>query len=163
DLARGSTSRLTSSASSDYAPVWSPDGGKILFGSARPGLADLFEVASGGGSAERQGFHDAQGQNPLDWSRDRPVALFGSVSRTTGSDVWCLPLSGEGKPTPLVSTRFEEVDAQISPDGRWFAYSSDESGRAEVYVQSFADASKRYQVSTSGGGRPRWRGDGKEL
>jgi len=62
-----------------------------------------------------------------------------------------------------VQSRFAEADAQISPDGRWFAYSSDESGRAEVYVQSFADASKRYQVSTSGGGRPRWRGDGKEI
>jgi len=163
DLARSSTSRLTATAGSDYAPVWSPDGGRILFGSARQGLSDLFEVSAGGGSAERQIFHDTLDKNPLDWSRDGRFALFVSVSPTTREDIWILPLSGEGKAAPLVQTRFSELDAQISPDGRWFAYSSDESGRAEVYVQSFADASKRYQVSTSGGGRPRWRGDGKEL
>jgi Tol biopolymer transport system component len=163
DLNRGSTSRLTATTGSDYAPVWSPDGGRILFGSARPGLSDLFEISAGGGSAERQLFHDDRDKHPLDWSRDGRFALFASESPTTRGDIWILPLSGEGKATPLVQTRFAEADAQVSPDGRWFAYSSDESGRAEVYVQSFADASKRYQVSTSGGSRPRWRGDGKEL
>jgi len=163
DLARGSTSRLTATAGSDYAPVWSPDGGRILFGSARPGLSDLFEISAGGGSAERQILHDTLDKNPLDWSRDGRFALFVSVSPTSREDIWILLLSGEGKAAPLVQTRFSELDAQISPDGRWFAYSSDESGRVEIYVQSFADPSKRYQVSTSGGGRPRWRGDGKEI
>jgi eukaryotic-like serine/threonine-protein kinase len=163
DLGRGSTSRLTATAGSDYAPVWSPDGGKILFGSARPGLSDLFEISAGGGSSERQVFHDTQDKNPLDWSRDGRFALFVSISPTNREDIWILPLSGEGKAAPLVQTRFAEADAQISPDGHWFAYSSDESGRHEIYVQSFADASKRYQVSTSGGRRMRWRGDGKEL
>jgi Tol biopolymer transport system component len=162
-LGCGSTSRLTATTGSDYAPVWSPDGGRILFGSARPGLSDLFEISAGGGSAERQLFHDDRDKHPLDWSRDGRFALFASESPTTRGDIWILPLSGEGKAAPLVQSRFVEMDGQISPDGRWFAYSSDESGRAEVYVQSFADASKRYQVSTSGGSRPRWRGDGKEL
>jgi WD40 repeat protein len=163
DLARGSTSRLTATIGSDYAPVWSPDGGKILFGSARPGFSDLFEIAAGGGSTERQIFHDGQEKNPLAWSPDGRFALFVSISPTTREDIWILPLDGQRKAAPLVQTRFAEQDAVISPDGRWFAYSSDESGRLEIYVQAFADASKRYQVSASGGGRPRWRGDGKEI
>jgi len=163
DLERGSTSRLTSTPGSDYGPIWSPDGRKILFASSRSGLPDLFEITSGGGSAEKLVFHDAQDKNPLDWSRDGRFALFVSISPATSEDIWILPLSEGGKPAPLVATRFSEIDAQISPDGRWFAYSSDESGRPEVYVQSISDASRRYQVSTSGGSRPRWRGDGKEL
>ena len=163
DLTRGSTSRLTTAAGSDYSPVWSPDGSRILFGSARPGFADLFEISAGGGSAERQVLHDAQDKNALDWSRDGRFALFLSISPSTREDIWTLPLEGGGKPAPIVSTRFTEQDAQISPDGKWFAYSSDEAGRPEVYVQAFSDASKRYQVSNSGGARPRWRGDGKEI
>ncbi len=163
DLARGSTSRLTSTPGSDYGPTWSPDGRRILFASARPGLPDLFEISLGGGSAEKLVFHDAQDKNPLDWSRDGRFVLFVSISPANREDIWTLPLSEGGKPAPLVATRFSEADAQISPDGRWFAYSSDESGRPEVYVQAIPDASRRYQVSTSGGGRPRWRGDGKEL
>jgi hypothetical protein len=163
DLTRGSTSRLTATAGSDYSPVWSPDGSKVAFGSARPGLSDLFEIAAGGGTAERQILHDAQDKNPLDWSRDGRVVLFLSISPTTREDIWILPRSAEGKAVPLVASRFSELDAQVSPDGKWFAYSSDESGRTEIYVQSFADASKRSQVSSSGGARPRWRGDGKEI
>jgi Tol biopolymer transport system component len=163
DLTRGSTSRLTATAGSDYSPIWSPDGSKILFASARPGLSDLFEIAAGGGSMERQVLHDAQDKNALDWARDGRFALFLSISPATREDIWILPLSGEGKPMPIVSTRFSEADAQISPDCRWFAFSSDESGPPEIYVQSLADASKRFQVSSSGGARPRWRGDGKEL
>src|SRR5262249_60939687 len=86
-----------------------------------------------------------------------------SITSTNREDIGLLPLAGDGKPAPLVSTKFAELDAQISPDSAWFAYSSDESGRPEVYVQSLSDASKRTQVSTAGGARPRWRGDGKEL
>ncbi len=162
DLARGSTSRLTSTVGSDYAPVWSPDGSRLLFGSARLGPGDLFEIGAGG-SAEKQVFHDAQDKNPMDWSRDGNFALFLSVSPTTREDIWILRFADGGKATPLVATRFSETDGQISPDGKWFAYCSDESGRPEVYVQSFADAANRHQVSVSGGTRPRWRGDGKEL
>jgi Tol biopolymer transport system component len=161
DLARGSTSRLTSTISSDYAPVWSPDGSRLLFGSARTGLGDLFEIGAGG-SGERPIFHDDHDKNPMDWSRDGRLALFLSVSSATREDVWIINLA-EGKAAPLVATRFSEVDARFSPDGKWFAYCSDESGRPEIYVQSLADAANRHQVSVAGGVRPRWRGDGKEL
>jgi hypothetical protein len=161
DLARGSTSRLTSTASSDYAPVWSPDGSRLLFGSARTGLGDLFEIGAGG-SGERQVFHDDHDKNPMDWSPDGRLALFLSVSSATREDVWMINLA-DGKAAPLVATRFSEVDARFSPDGKWFAYCSDESGRPEIYVQSLADAANRHQVSVAGGVRPRWRGDGREL
>ena len=163
DLPRNATSRLTTASSgSDSNPVWSPDGTKLLFASARTGLPDIYEISAGGGS-ERQVFHSSEQALPLDWSRDGRFALFSSESPKTLDDIWILPLSGDSKPAPIVATRFVEQDAQISPDGRWFAYTSDASGRVEVYVQSFTDASKRHQVSASGGIRPRWRRDGKEL
>jgi WD40 repeat protein/predicted Ser/Thr protein kinase len=164
DLARGSTSRLTATAGSDYSPVWSPDGKRILFASARSGFADLYEIAAGGGSAERLVYNGPGGDKVVNgWSPDGRFVLLQIESAATLADIWMLPLSADSKPVALVQSRFADADAQISADSRWFAYSSDESGRAEVYVQSFADASKRIQVSTAGGSRPRWRGDGKEL
>ena len=163
DMSRGSTSRLTAGATSDYAPVWSPDGRRVLYGSARTSLADLYEIASGGGSSQKLVLHDSIDKNPTSWSPDGRFALISTIAPNTREDISVLPLSGAGKMEPLVATEFTEIDAQVSPDGRWFAYSSDESGRFEVYVQSFSDKAQRYRVSTSGGGRPRWRGDGKEL
>jgi hypothetical protein len=74
-----------------------------------------------------------------------------------------VPATGTGEPEPYLSTRFSEIDGQFSPDGRWVAYASDESGRFEVYVQSFPGGGRRYQASFDGGHRPHWRGDGKEL
>jgi len=163
DLSRGSTSRLTAGATSDYAPIWSPDGRRVMYGSARTGVADLYEVASGGGSSEKLVLHDSLDKNPMSWSPDGRFALISIIAANTREDISVLPLSGAARMEPLVTTEFTEVDAQISPDGRWFAYSSDESGRFEVYVQSFSDKAQRYRVSTSGGFRARWRGDGKEL
>jgi eukaryotic-like serine/threonine-protein kinase len=163
DLVRGSTSRLTATAGSDYTPVWSPDGRRILFASARSALPDLYEIGVGGGPSERLVLHGEGDKTVFDWSPDGKFVLYGAVYPATGDDLFILPLSGDRTPRPLVQTRFTETQAEISPDARWFAYSSDASGRAEVYVQSFADASKRLQVSTAGGVRPRWRGDGREL
>jgi len=126
DLARGSTSRLTSTVGSDYAPVWSPDGTRLLFGSARPGLADLFEIGAGG-SAERQVFHDTQDKNPLDWSRDGRFALFLATSPTTREDIWILRLSDGGKalrssppgfPRPTPGSRRTESGSRTAPMNR---------------------------------------------
>ena len=163
DLARGSTSRLTSVPASDYSPLWSSDGKKILFASARSGFADFYEIAPGGGPAERLVYHGPGEKTPVSWSPDGKLLLFVVPSPATREDIWMLPLSGDGKPVPLVQSRFSDLEGKISPDGKWFAYTSDESGRPEVYVQSLADASKRSQVSTAGGLRPRWRSDGHEI
>jgi Tol biopolymer transport system component len=162
DVARGSTSRLTSTTSSDYTPRWSPDGKRILYGSARSGFADVYEIAAGGGGSDKLLFHNGLDMNVESWSSDGRFALISVITTATRDDLWLFPLGG-GKPTPLATTRFSEVSASFSPDGRWFAYSSDESGRYEVYIQSLTDPGIRARVSTSGGDLPRWRSDGKEL
>ena len=84
-------------------------------------------------------------------------------SPTTGNDLWVLPLFGDRKPFPYLQTRFNENGGQFSPDGRWIAYQSNESGRNEVYVAAFPGAGGKRQISTDGGDGPRWRRDGKEL
>src|SRR5262249_42993759 len=91
DLARGSAPRGTTTNGSDYAPIWSPDGRRVLFGSGRPGLSDLYEIGSAG-SAERQVYHDALDKEPLDWSRDGRFALYITTSQATNTDIWIVPL-----------------------------------------------------------------------
>jgi len=99
---------------------------------------------------------------PLDWSRDGRSLIFQAGGARGDIDLWLLPLD-DRKPVPLVQTEFREALAQLSPDGRWLAYTSTESGRAEVYVRGFPSGATRRQVSTQGGLEPKWRGDGKEL
>ena len=94
---------------------------------------------------------------------DPKTLLFLALDPQTALDLWALPLAPGGKPFPVVKTPFEERDGQFSPDGRWIAYASNESGRMEVYVQAFPQAGQKWQVSTTGAAQPRWRGDGAEL
>jgi Tol biopolymer transport system component len=101
---------------------------------------------------------------PDDWSHDGRYLIFeldGGVKMK--SDLWLLPMTGELTPVPYLQTPFSETHARFSPDGRWVAYVSDESGRPEIYVQSFPATGGKWQVSTGGGDQPQWRGDGKEL
>jgi hypothetical protein len=105
------------------------------------------------------------GENPVaqTWSADGKFLVYSAFDATTHMDLWLLPMFGERTPAPLVRTKFNELQAQISPDGRWLAYVSAESGREEVYVQRFPTPAARWRVSTNGGADPRWRPDGKEL
>jgi dipeptidyl aminopeptidase/acylaminoacyl peptidase len=100
---------------------------------------------------------------PEDWSSDGRFIVYRTGGVVGGEDLWVLPLSDEQKPFGFLTTPFSESQAQLSPDGRWLAYRSNESGRFEVYVQSFPKPAGKWQISTGGGGQPRWRGDGKEL
>ena len=102
---------------------------------------------------------------PTDWSRDGRFIIYHQTDPKTKWDVWVLPApgSGEAKPQPVVQTEANENAGTLSPDGRWLAYASDESGRYEVYVQSFPGGGGKRQVSTGGGNNPRWRRDGREL
>ena len=100
---------------------------------------------------------------PEDWSSDGRFLLYFQNDPKTGYDLWVLPLFGERKPFPFVNTSFIERNGQFSPDGRWVAYESNESGRNEIYVQAFPGPGGKWQVSTGGGIEPRWRRDGKEL
>ena len=100
---------------------------------------------------------------PSQWSRDGRLLVYEERDPKTKSDLWVLPLDGDRKPRPFLQTEFSEVHGQLSPDGRWMAYTSDESGRPEVYVRPFPSGSGKWKVSTAGGHQPRWRRDGKNL
>ena len=98
-----------------------------------------------------------------DWSPDGKFILYSDYQEKTKYDLWMLPLEGDHKPIPYLQTPFNELHGQFSPDGRWIAYASDESGRFEVYVQTFPASGPKWQISTAGGDFPRWRRDGKGL
>ncbi|MDA2925227.1 hypothetical protein MYX65_11365, partial [Acidobacteria bacterium AH-259-L09] len=140
-------------------PVWSPDGRQLVFMSARKGRPDLFQKLVGGGQEEVL-FESNQAKFPEDWSSDGRFILFISPQ---GKTVYALPLSGDQEPMRVLETPFDKDEFHFSPDGRWIAYNSDESGRWEVYVASFPDFTEKRQVSNSGGVQARWRKDGKEL
>ncbi len=163
DLSRGTTSRLSSDTASQYCPVWSADGHLVFFSSMRTGQGDLYQRPSSPAGAEQMILQNADQKCPMGGSPDGRFLLFGILSPKTKDDLWILPLSGDRKPMPFLQTPFREVAGQFSPDGKWVAYASDESGRSEIYLQSFSDPSLRFQVSAGGGWRPRWRADGREL
>jgi eukaryotic-like serine/threonine-protein kinase len=163
DVARGIGSRLTSDAATDSGPVWSSDGSRVFFRSTRNGKFDLFTKLANGASEEQPLLVSGQDKAPQDSSPDGSVLLYANQDPKTGSDLWALPLAGERKPFPVVQTSFDDVQGQFSPDGRWVAYASNETGRYEVYVRPFPGPGGRSPVSTGGGIYPRWRRDGQEL
>jgi Tol biopolymer transport system component/predicted Ser/Thr protein kinase len=165
DLTRGVVSRFTFLSGSTLLPVWSPDGSRIVFTNLLGGSSSFsmyLKAASGAGKEE---LLKSGGINvfPWDWSRDGKFVVFSEFSAKTGDDLWLLPLEGDHKPIPYLQTPFSETQGRFSPDGRWMAYVSNESGQDQVYVQTIPVSGAKWQVSTSGGGEPRWRRDGREL
>jgi Tol biopolymer transport system component len=160
---RGVLSRFTFDASLDTTPVWSSDGRRLIFRSARNGAFGLFEKAADGAADEQPILADLENKAPQSWSPDGRTLLFTVLNQKTGSDLWALPLEGDKKPFPVLQTAFDEMDAQFSPDGRWIAYESNQSGQSEIFVRPFPESRGQWQVSTAGGTQPRWRADGKEL
>jgi serine/threonine protein kinase/Tol biopolymer transport system component len=170
DLSRGTTTRFTFSSAFDTAPVWSPDGRQIIFSSNRNGPFDLYQKPSDGGKDEELLLKSGENKDATDWSPDGRFLLYIVNDPKTGRDVWVLPLEGDKKPAPFLNTRFQERNPHFSPDGRWVAYNSDESGHMEVYVRSFSVnqagatvSSGKWQISNGDGTDPSWRRDGKEL
>ena len=133
--------RLTFDPARDGMPVWSPDGKQVAFSSDREGgVTQIYRKdASGAGQEERLTEGPTQ-KVVLDWSKDGKYLLFREVNPGTGRDLVALPLEGDRKPIPVVKTQFEESTGAISPDGRWIAYASNDSGRNELYVQAFPGA-----------------------
>ena len=168
DLARGLRTRFTFDPAAEAHPVWSPDGRSIAFDSNRKGHFDLYRKASDGTGAEELLYTDALEKHPSSWSPDGKFLFYTATGDPKmGQDIWVLPLAAGAKPFPVVQTPFNELQAQFSPDGKWVAYQSNESGRMEIYVIPFhseggALGGKR-QVSAAGGIQARWRSDGKEL
>jgi serine/threonine protein kinase len=163
DLTRGTSSRLTFDPADDTNPSWSPDGNWIAFTSDRKGERHLYRKLASGTGEEEVLWELGERKSVEDWSNDGRTILFNNLSPKRPADVWALPLEGDRKATPVLSAPFAEDQAQLSPDGRWIAYRSYESGRYEVYVQSFPPSGGKWQISTAGGNEPQWRRDGKEL
>jgi Tol biopolymer transport system component len=165
DVARGLRTRLTFDQADEYGPIWSPDGGRIIFSSLRGGNPDLYQKSSSGVGTEEFLAEAASGgaEFAFSWSHDGRSLLFGRISSGSDIDLWLLPLLERRKPLPLIQTPFCECVAAFSPDGRWVAIVSDESGRNEVYVVPFSGPAAKTQVSTAGGNWPRWRRDGREI
>jgi Tol biopolymer transport system component len=143
--------------------VWTPDGRRIAFASRRKKALDLFLKNADGDGGEEALLEDSSDKFPLAFTPDGRFLLYYLTTGAASGHVWMLPISGARTPRPFNHTKYSETPSEISPDGRWAAYVSDESGRREVYVTSFPAASGKWQVSTSGGDNPRWRRDGKEL
>jgi Tol biopolymer transport system component len=169
DVDTGVTSRATFGSITQMCPVWSPDGKQIAFMETTRGKRVLFRKQAGGSERELQVTDSPHPQYPTSWSPDGRVLLYYEIDPLTGSDIWAVPLDKPRSPVPLLRTPANEMAAQFSPDGRWVAYQSDDTGRSEVYVQQFqrhgdsVSLADKWQVSTNGGRLPRWRADGSEL
>jgi serine/threonine protein kinase len=163
DLARNTPSRFTFDPANEIAPVWSPDGSRIVFASNRDGVAHIYQKMANGTGNDEVLFKATDPTGPHDWSPDGKFILFGVLSPKTNVDIWLLPLFGDQKPASFIQTEFTETQGRFSPDERWVAYTSNESGSYQVYVRSFPTSGGKWQVSTGGGAQPQWRHDGKEL
>ena len=163
DLVRGVPSRFTFEPRNENHPLWSPDGRDILYWSDATGAEGLYvKSASGAGEARQV----AKGQDEMiasDWSRDGRFVFYSVTASGSKSQIWVLPMSGGQAPARFLAGSFNYVQGRLSPDGRWLAYVSDESGRPEVYVQTFPDHAGKWQISSTGGVDPRWSAGGGEL
>jgi Tol biopolymer transport system component len=166
DLTRQSEQRFTTDTSSfNLAPFWSPKGDRMVFASTRGGTGDLYQKVTNGTGKDELLFANGNNKEPTQWSRDGRFIVYQENDPKTGRDIWVLPMDGvtDRKPVPFLRSKFDEFQGQLSPDSRWMAYTSDESGQREVYVQPFPEGEGRTKISTEGGEQPRWRGDCKEL
>jgi Tol biopolymer transport system component len=163
DFAHGIPSRLTFHPSHDIFPLWSPDGARIAFASLRDPPPQLYALNANSAGTEQRLLETSFPANPSTWSSDGTLLLYSTTHPQTGGDIWALNLIGPAEPYPVVRTPADEHYGTLSPDGRWLAYISNETGVYEVYVESFPATGFKRQVSTQGGFEPHWRRDGKEL
>ncbi|MSV27594.1 MAG: serine/threonine-protein kinase [Bryobacterales bacterium] len=169
DLVRGTASRFTFDRTSEREGVWSPDGKRIVYSLEHGPSFDLFVKDSGGLGEPTPLLQSPLSKHAYDWSRDGKWILYSesALAGTANRSILALPVTGERKPIELVPSKFYNLGARLSPDGRYFACSSNESGRPEVYVRTFLPespaAGDKWQISTGGGGSQTWRSDGKEL
>jgi len=157
ELPHGGAKRVTFDPAFDVMPIWSPDGSRLVFASNRALNVDLYMKNSDGAQEENAILQDSLDKAPNDWSRDGKYIIY-----TRGADLWTGTVP-ELKSSQLLKAPSVIRNGQFSPDGKWVAYASNETGKWEIYVTSFPDARGKWQVSTGGGEQPRWRSDGKEL
>jgi Tol biopolymer transport system component len=162
DIATGRRSPVTFGESDDWQPIWSRDGERVLFGSFRNGPLDLYQRPANGATPDAVLVASEVQKEPSDWSRDGATVLVTETKAETRGDLVAIAVA-TGARTVVAATDALEQRGRFSPDDRWVAYTSDESGRPQVYVQPFPPTGAKWQISTEGGMEPRWRADGREL
>jgi Tol biopolymer transport system component len=171
DLARNSTSRFAFGAAVTASALWSPDGSRLAFRANQKGLVELYQRSAAGGG-NTQTMLRVETYRPIlqtanlvatDWSPDGKQILFSAPSAASGNDLWLLALGEESRVVKFIDSPGEQMHGNFSPDGRLVAYTSNESGRFEVYVETVPRSDRKWAVSTNGGYEPRWRGDGREV
>ena len=170
DFARQVKARQTFDPKPDRSPAWAPNGHELAFSSLRTGTWQLYRKDVNSGQPEEELTTGPEDKIVPEWSPDGRTLIFIQIGATTAEDIWALTLDGDRKPFPILQTPAIETNPALSPDGQWLAYESSHSGRPEVYVTRFpssknavAATAPRWQVSTQGGSRPRWSGDGRAL
>ena len=164
DIGRRVSTRLHSDPVDEVLPVWSPDGSRLFYSSDRMGPPDIYEIRLGVPGSERLVLQEPVSEEPEDVSPDGRLLAYRKEVQSTARDIWLLPLSGgAARPMPWLRTRFDEVSPRFSPDGRWIAYESNESGDPEIYAALTDGGGEKKRLSPSGGRKPRWRSDGREL
>lgn len=165
DVSRGASSRFTFDPATDVFPTFSPDGAQVAFSSNRGGTYGLY-VKPATGVGEEQLLQKVPGANDLaaaNWSPDGGLLLYSPLTADSEWDIWALPLNGDRKPYPILNQKYTEFRPRFSPDGRWMLYTSNETGRNEIYVQAFPPSGGKWQVSVNGANTGHWRSDGKEI
>jgi Tol biopolymer transport system component len=162
DLERGTLTRQTFEGD-HHAPEWSSDAKEIIASIATEGIRELRAKGLGGESPYRTIAKTGEDIGAGTWSRDGRYVVYESLSSENGGDLYVLDTKGDSPPRPFATSPFDELFPQFSPDGKWIAFVSDESGRAEVYVKPFEGTGAKTQISTEGGNGPRWSRDGREL
>jgi len=161
EIARGTASRLTFDPANDFFPVWSPDGSRVAYANTAGGRADILaKDANGTGEPDSVWTSDVS-KYPTSWSPDGRTLLCQRPDPKTKFDIWAVPMTGDGKPYPVVQSPGGDGLPAFSPDGRWIAYNSDESQVVQVYVRPFPKGDGRWQVSIDSGREPQWSRDGK--
>ena len=163
EIPRETLTRLTFEGIQSQTPAWTPDGQRVTFSSARGRSFNLFWRPADGSGTEERLMTSEELPISLSWSPDGRLLGFCQLHPTTLWDIWLLPLEGERQPHPFLQTPFNETAPTFSPDGRWLAYVSDESGRFEIYVQPFPGPGRKLQISIEGGTEPLWAPNGREL
>ena len=163
DAKSGDRTRFTSGPADENWLIWSSDSQRVVLNSFGREHLDLFEAAARSLEPHTVLMQDGIAKWPVSWSRDGRFLLYVTNGRTTNNDIWVLPLAGDRKPYAYLQTEASENWAAFSPDGKWVAYSSTDTGTIEVYVSPFPSNGKRWRVSADGGSQARWRRDGSEI
>ena len=163
DLKRHMGTRFTFAGGNNWYPLWSPDGKHLVYTAERGGPPNLFWKPVNGTGPEERLATGASTQYATGWSHDGRFLAFHQANDEGNTDIWILPMEGDRKPRRFLGTKFDESFASFSPDGRWLAYTSNESGQSEVYVTAFPSGEGKWQVSIDGGMYPKWTKGGSEM